>query len=244
MHKRPQDILSQAGLTHHEVEIYTAMLGVGPMSISGIVRVCGLHRPAVYAALPTLTAKGLISTALTGKRKQYVAEEPERLEKLFEERERQFKEALVEFGRTYRKKQTKPSIKVVEGREGLRSVLEDLAHTMKPGGTFYRASSRDLGTDVERFVPREWRALRDQKQLEQLVITNSALRASPHKKRIECFSKMIPPSEDPFTYDIAQLIYGDKVAFVDYKEEVALIVHNPRFAKFQERLFRSLFRRL
>ncbi len=55
---------------------------------------------------------------------------------------------------------------------------------------------------------------------------------------------MIPLSEDPFVYDIASLIYGDKVAFVDYKEETALVIDNPRFAKFQERLFRSLFKRL
>ena len=63
-------------------------------------------------------------------------------------------------------------------------------------------------------------------------------------ERIECFSKMIPPHEDPFTYDIAMLIYGTKVAYVDYKEEMALVIDNPRFAKFQERLFRSLFNRL
>lgn len=244
MRKRSEDILGQAGLTLHEASVYTAMLGSGPCSISTIVRNSGLHRPAVYVALPALLAKGLVSTALTGKRKEYIAEEPEKLEQLFEERERQFKRAIVEFGRTYHKKKTKPSIKVVEGSEGLRSVLEDLAHTMKPGETFFRASSRDLGTDVEKFVPREFREVRDAKKLEQLVITNSALKGSPHKKRLECYSKMIPPSEDPFTYDIAQLIYGDKVAFVDYKEETALIIENPRFAKFQERLFRSLFKRL
>ncbi len=244
MKKRSQDILAAVGLTSHEAEVYGAMLGAGPLSISNIVRASGLHRPAVYVALPTLITKGLIATALTGRRKFYVAEEPEKLEKLFEEREKQFKDALIEFGRTYHKKKTKPTIKVLEGKEGLRSVLTDLAHTMKPGETFYRASSRNLGTDVERFVPREFRTLRDAKKLEQLVITNSGLKANPHKKRIECFSKMIPQSEDPFTYDIAQLIYGDKVAFVDYKEETALVIDNPRFARFSERIFRSLFKRL
>lgn len=244
MQKRPQDILVQAGLSEYEAGIYTAMLGAGPLSISQIVRSSVLHRPAVYSALPSLVSKGLVSTTLTGKRVQYVAEEPELLEKLFLERERQFKETLSEFSLTYHKKKTKPSIKMLVGKEGLRSVLTDLAHTMKAGETFYRASSRDLGTDVERFVPKEFRGLRDAKKLEQLVITNSALKSSSHKKRIECFSKMIPPSEDPFTYDIATLIYGSKVAYVDYKEETALIIDNPRFAKFQERLFRSLFKRL
>lgn len=244
MRQRPQDILSQAGLTPYEAEVYTAMLGAGPLSVSNIVRGSGLHRPAVYAALPTLIAKGLVTTALSGKRKQYVAEEPEKLAALFLERERHFKEAITAFSQEYHKKKVRSSIKVVEGKEGLRSVLSDLAHTMKAGETFYRASSRDLGTDVERFVPLEFRQLRDAKKLEQLVITNAALKTSPHKKRIECYSKMIPPKEDPFTYDIAQLIYGDKVAFVDYKEETALVIDNPRFAKFSERLFRSLFKRL
>lgn len=244
MHKHAIDILSQAGLTPQESLIYKAMLGAPALSISDIVRLSGCHRPAVYTALPLLVRKGLVSEALSGKRKQYIAEEPEKLTKLVLEREQQFQETLEVFQRAYRKKQKRTAIKVYEGKEGLRSVLLDLAHTMTPGGTFYRASSRNPGTDVERFVPKSFRHERDAKKLEQFVITNAALKASPHKKRMECFSKMIPPAEDPFVYDIAALVYGDKVAFVDYKEEIALVIDNPRFAKFQVRLFRSLFNRL
>lgn len=244
MRPRQGTLLQESGLSSHEGEVYAALLRHSPASVSAIERASGLHRPAIYAALAALLSKGLVASVLRGKRKHYAAESPKKLEQLFADRIARFRDSLGEFERAYRSRKTEPSVKLLRGRKGLQSVLEDLTATLEVGDTFYRASSRDLGTEVERYVPRNFRALRNEKKLEQFVITNEALKKSPHHKRIECYSKMIPKSEDPFTYDIAELIYGDKVAFVDYRAEVALLIENPRFARFQERLFRSLFKRL
>jgi sugar-specific transcriptional regulator TrmB len=244
MNKTEVQLLAAAGLSEKESIIYAALLGEEPMTISALVKKCGLHRPAVYGALPSLVAKGLASKIASGKGKRYIAESPARLARVFDERATAFRTALEELGRSHKKRSERPVVTVANGRDGMRAVLEDLAATLKSGDTFFRASSRDLGTDVERFVPKHFRATRDAKKLEQFVITNSALKESPHKKRIECYSKMIPKSDDPFTYDIAALIYADRVAFVDYRSETAITITHKRFARFQERLFRSLFKRL
>ena len=60
-------------------------------------------------------------------------------------------------------------------------------------------------------------------------------------KQLERYSKYIPHSEDPFEYNITQLIYGDKVAFIDYDTETASIIESSKFAQFQRQTFKLLF---
>ena len=76
------------------------------------------------------------------------------------------------------------------------------------------------------------------------MLCNAALRAAPHKKRIDGLSKVLPENGEPFEYDIALVIYGDNVATIDYAGQQAVIVRNPQLAKFHTRLFKMLFDRL
>jgi hypothetical protein len=47
-----------------------------------------------------------------------------------------------------------------------------------------------------------------------------------------------------FAYDISHIIYGDKVAFIDFSSETAYILESPAFARFQQKIFRLLFDKL
>ncbi|MDO8521576.1 MAG: hypothetical protein Q7S52_05670 [bacterium] len=122
-------------------------------------------------------------------------------------------------------------------------MYEDILATLSKGGIFYRYSSTKEARREGFYVPKNYRARRDAKKLERYVITSkgSASRKSP---RLERAIKTIPPSSDLFAYNITQLIYGPKVAFVDYNTETAIIIENPIIAKFQERLFKLLYQRL
>ena len=93
------------------------------------------------------------------------------------------------------------------------------------------------------YVPKNYQARRDAKRLERYVITNkSTLARKPSK--LERAIRMIPHGTDLFAYDITQLIYWPKIAFVDYNTETSVIIENPIIAKFQERLFKLLYQRL
>jgi hypothetical protein len=47
-----------------------------------------------------------------------------------------------------------------------------------------------------------------------------------------------------FDFGITQLIYGDKIAFIDYNTDTATIIENPVIAKFQATLFKIMFDQL
>lgn len=70
------------------------------------------------------------------------------------------------------------------------------------------------------------------------------MKGKPFKKGMGCLWKVIPEKEDQFEYGIAQLIYGNTVAFIDYVTETAVIIEGARFAKYQSAIHRALYTRL
>jgi sugar-specific transcriptional regulator TrmB len=237
---RIEEILGSLGLRKDEIRLYLTLLEVPPATVSELARETGIHRPLIYRALPSLQEKGLISIVIKGKQKRYTAESPTRVEKLFRKLEQSFSVLLPALETSYTNREDRPVMKYYEGREGIRRVFDDLLDTLKKGEVFYRYSSRRATEDGEKYLPRNYRERRDQKQLERFVITNEAT-SREKRKRLERALKVIPGKYGSFEYDVTQIIYGSKVAFIDYGSETASIIENPQMAAFQKHLFRVFF---
>ncbi|MBI2047774.1 MAG: hypothetical protein HYT27_01410 [Parcubacteria group bacterium] len=238
-----KDILTKIGLSAEESTIYTTLLEEGPGTVSFISKHTGLHRPRIYTILPEMVSQGLISVVPKGKQKHYVAESPQKLKLLAEDIAHQFQEQLPELEALYSRRQKKPIVKFLSGRRGIIFVYEDLLTTLKRGEIFYRYSSARSQRRQDWYVPKNYREHRDQKGIERFVITNE--KTSGRKKpRLERYIKVIPKKYDLWEYDITQLIYGNKVAFVDYNTETAVIIENPIIAEFQKKIFKLLFSKL
>lgn len=241
IHSDLEALLAACGLSAKASAVYVALAKHAPATVAQTARSAKLYRTDVYASLPALKKLELISTVRSGGRTLYYLTPSSRLKTLAEQKLGVSARALL----ILEKIGTKAGpVRVLHGKEGLRTVLNDLTASLQRNDVFYRISSRKADTDVEQYTPTSYRAERDRKKLEQFVITNSALKARPFKKRIECLSKAVPKEEDPFEDNAAQLIYGDKIAFVDYNTETAVIVENPTIARFQTHVFRLLFKRL
>jgi hypothetical protein len=61
------------------------------------------------------------------------------------------------------------------------------------------------------------------------------------KPRLEREMVTIPPELDEFTDDVQMVIYGNKVAFIDFNSEASIIIENAFIAGFQLKLFKMLF---
>ena len=207
------DILGKIGLDDHESTIYLALLEHGPSYISDIAKTTGIHRPTIYKIIPLLQKRGLVSQSPKGKRVRYVAESPEKLKDIVNQLVSNVDAMLPELEKTYESQGKRPIVKYVEGKEGIRSIFEDIVASLPKGGVFYRYSST-RGPHEEYLSPR-YKELRDQKQIERFVITSQE-RIQQKSKRLDRAEKAVPPQSGLFDYDIVQLIYGSKVAFVDY----------------------------
>ncbi len=241
-----KEFLQKLGYTERESTVYLTLLQHGQLGVSDIARKCGLYRTDIYTALGRLKEEGIVSVVLRGKYHAYKASSPKLLEKKFLELANSFDEEVealraLEYAPTL----TRPVVTYIEGQKGITSIHDDIVTTLKKGDTYYRYSSAKI-TGVEKrnnYLSKKYRLLRDQKQLERKVITNAPNKAGKHP-RPEREIKVVPPDFDLFQYNISQIIYGEKVAVIDYNTETAVIIENPTIAKFQARLFELMWRRL
>ena len=239
--------LQKLGLNEHESAVYLALLLHGKIGVSDIARKTGLYRTMIYDALAGLTREGLIGVLPKGKYKVYVAESPKKLEKKFLELSNHFDEEITELSALYHAPdKNRPVVKYVEGQQGIMGVHDDIVETLKKGDTYYRYSSSIAHRSPDPrniYLSKKYRLLRDQKKLERKVITNLPNKLGK-RNRLEREIKVVPSDFDLFEYNVSQLIYGDKVAVIDYNTETAVVIENPTVAKFQRKIFELLFRKL
>lgn len=238
------ELLVGLGLNKYESQIYLSLLELGADTVAGVSEQTGLHRPLVYKCLPRLMEKNLIAESWRGKRKVYVAESPSQLRKMFLDFSRDFENALPEMNQLYGKSNHRPAIKFFTGRKGVTHVYEDILATCKKGDVFYRYESPRHYREYKKYVPQEYLdRFRDKMEVERLIITNE-MTQKVKKPRLGRLVKVVPPKYDLFLYDVTQLIYGNKIAFIDYSTETALIIESALIAQFQKQLFKLLWSKI
>lgn len=237
--------LTSLGLSKLESKLYLCLLQAHRASIAALAKQTGIHRPTIYRIIPKLIDDGLVSEVKVGKRSLYIAESPARLQLLLNSLKSQFDEHLPELGRMYEGSQHRPVVKYYEGKKAIQNIYEEMIRRSKKGDSIYRYESpRDFLT-VGKYYPRLYfqRATGSNGEIEKHVITNE-ITFTKRRERLMRHTKVIPTEYDSFDYNITQLIYKDTVAFIDFDTETATVIQNKRFADFQLKLFKMLFRKL
>ena len=75
-----EEFLIEYGLTSKQAKIYLASLRLGPSPAQAIATEAKTERTNAYDALESLLARGLMSISTQGKKRLFVAEQPETLE--------------------------------------------------------------------------------------------------------------------------------------------------------------------
>lgn len=125
-------ILSDIGLSENESKVYFAALSLGPATVLKIARAAEVKRTTVYSVVESLKQKGLMNIEVKGFKQLYVAESPEKLETVLEQRRAEFKNSLSEFMALYNLKGGESYIKYYEGLEAMKNVYEELLKDIQP----------------------------------------------------------------------------------------------------------------
>ncbi len=233
--------LTKIGVSPQETRLYLSMLALGDTTVSEIARSAAIHRPMVYKMLPRLCEKGLVFKQASGKRERYRAEHPSRLKYLMQHVADDIEALIPELEATYRPAEIKPLVRYLEGARGIASVYDDILTTLAHGATYYRVSSAKPEVyDSGRFLPSRYLERRNHKQLERFVITTEQTKAK-QKPDLNRAVKTIPAKYGLFDFNVTEIIYGGKIAFIDYKSETAVIIENERIAEFQKKVFKMTY---
>ena len=225
-----QQLLQKLGFSGNEAKVYLAALEMGLSSAQDIAEKAGIKRTTGYSVLSYLVNRGVVGKTKVKGKTRFLAEPPQRLLTLINEIEKGVRDALPELSAIYNKKETKPKILFYEGGDAVWKVYED---TLKERPTTilmwnnegffekfndpkyknYIPTRVALGIGARRIAGKgsTWdtkQQYRDAKDLSQTLIV---------------------PKEN-FLPEIEVNIYNNKVTFMNYAENMSVIIESKAIA--------------
>jgi len=128
-----QQILTSAGLSDKQSQVYLALLQLGTATALLIAKKAEIKRPTTYIVLDELVELGLVSIMRTQNTTHYTAVNPRRILNDIRRKERIVNDALPELLALYKDNTDKPSIEVFEGENGMKNIYMDIIATLKRG---------------------------------------------------------------------------------------------------------------
>lgn len=155
-------ILKKLGLSDKEIKVYLALLENSTLSVRAIAEITNINRGTVYDILKGLQEQNLVSYFHADTKQKFVAEDPEKLIDLLQNKEAEIKtiesslKSLVpELKSLQDKGGDKPATKFYEGASGIKSILEDVLKNMDGavGKEYYVYSAKNASEDLNKAFP-------------------------------------------------------------------------------------------
>jgi len=237
-------ILSQLGLPDHASKIYIALLEKGSGSLSKLTESTGLQRIQIYRNLPILTDRGFVFVIQKGKRKIYSPASPDILRAEYESLQQNTFHVLDELGEKYKNSQNQTNIVFWKWKKAIENSYHDLLSTLTEGEEFLRITSEIESERIKiEFQPKNYISQRDALGIERrLILSEKAY--NQKKRKLERDEKVVDSRDIMLDDNIMFTIYWDKLSLIDFNKETAIIIESPEMARFQEKVFKLLFKKL
>lgn len=132
-----QQLLQKFGFSDKEIRVYLALLKHGPSPVRKIATATDINRGTTYDILKSLKEQGLVSYYHQATHQYFVAEDPERLSDLLDEKQRVLANARQELQAAIPELRSmrevgggQPVVKYYEGANGIKTILLDVLDTM------------------------------------------------------------------------------------------------------------------
>ncbi len=236
-------ILKSLGLLDSEVKTYLAAMENGPGTVLDLAKQTKLSRQAVYVAIDMLTERGLMTSALRGKKRYYAAEHPDKLLDYAKRRNQEMREKVEDLERIVPELELqiggeRPVVRVFEGKEGLRAVMADMRNTK----TKESLEIADLEAVYKALTKEDLAAMRDSvKKGGTKVRGFYAGNAQENTNTVD--RVFLPKEAGGFKSHIGT--YGDdKIALVTFEGKMhSVIIESKPLAKAMRTLFETAFKR-
>jgi len=237
MNKKIIEVIKNLGLSKNEVKTYLAGLELGETSVQRIAQKAKLHRTTTYRAIDTLKSKGLFLSSISKGHRKYSTEDPRKILDKIERQKTQFENVLPELLSLVSFSDKKPEIKYFEGEGGLIEIYSD---TLEHPDSTIRAwvNSEALDNFKIDYLKEVYLPTR----LKKRILVNAIAPATEEMKRYQSrdrsslrqtkLLKNIPG------FNVEIMIYGnDKIAIIDFKESLGLIIQNKNIFKTLKTIF-------
>lgn len=232
--------------------MYLAALELGPSPVQKIAQRADVPRATVYLILDDLRNKGFVTTYDEGKKTFFVAESPERLSGLLDEKEAQLqvqrdaiKKLVPELmSRGQFEKNKKSIVKFYEGPQALKAMIRDNLKNAE-GKEVLNFFSHDAAESMLKKIGSDWNdlvKLRKREKIKRRIIYTWRDKKPPAEHHVKN-AKYIPYKDFPCTADIS--ILANRVAFVPYNDPIrAVAIEDEAVTDALRAVFEALWKRI
>ncbi len=233
--------LMKLGLSETESRVYLAMLKLGADTIQHIAREAKISRTAAYEIISALEKKGLASTFIQGKRKNFVAEDPDKLESYFEQRIRDVQTELGSFHRVLPEIRLlqggtdKPRVRYYKGEEAVHALFRDVA-SVEPKEVLEFCNVDAVYNMLEKNKLNSERQQIDYKKIHFRSLHQGKARNPASDADLQELKDAMPFEGDVW-------VYGNRVAFTHFAGKIeVIIIDNQIFADTIQALFMTAWK--
>lgn len=231
------------GLTNRDKRVYEVLVTNPESSVRGIAEQTGINRGSVFESIKALSIAGLVTYTQTGERRKYIANDPEILHELINERRRTLKDAhtgidsyVKQLGLERGEESIFQFASFYDGDEGLATMLRDVLTTcrLQHITSYYAVSSPKVSEYLYNNFPHYTR-----ERIKNGISVRVVRQGPPREAAAELSEwRLVPPtSGDSGSY---MLIYGSKLALISidrYNHLSGVIIANHAVANMQRTLF-------
>ncbi len=214
--------LKQIGLNEKECEIYLALLELEDALVSEIAKKTKINRSLLYTILNNLSEKGLVTYILKNNVRYYRAVEPHKILNLLSEKEKAFHSILPELIDLYKPRKQKPIVEILEGKEGLKTILNDVLRQKKEWCAY---DVPGKGPEILGFAVHAFERDRQRAKIPLNVIF---VNTKQGHKRGKQFSKMkytkIKYMPESYESPASNWLYGDRIVIIFWYKEFPFAV--------------------
>ena len=232
------DILQEIGLSTTESKVYLALLELGSALAGEITKKSEINRTNVYDALERLIEKGLVSYVLTANRKVFEPINPERLNKILEEKQDNLKKILPELQSKFKENKTKEEASIFKGKKGIKSIFEDI---LKENKDLFAYGAESKFADLLPAYQKYWNKRRTKLNINVKMIYNEKVKKRKKLENLKLLKMKFLPEH--YGFPSTNLIYGDKTVIISWTENpVGFLIKSKEVSKSNMNFFELLWR--
>lgn len=233
-----EEPLRNIGLTAAETKIYLVLVELGSTTATKIITHSKLHKSTTYETLERLINKGLVSSVIKEKKTFFQAANPEKLLNIVKEREAEIERILPELKLKQQLTTGKQEITVYEGKEGLKTLLEDFLKVKKE--VYIIGGNEKMSEILKYYLPHlNKRLIKSKLKLHFTYNEDNRKHGEELKKQSFVRLKFIPKE---FISPISIAVYGDKSAIIRFSEKpIIALIENLDTAKSFMNYFKMLW---
>ncbi len=233
--------LVSLGLSEREARVYFAVLELGRGTVTEISRRAGINRTTGYDILDRLASDNLVRVSGKEPKEEYVAESPENILELLDDRAKRARENLetaknfVPKLKSLHKVEDRAQVKFYEGVEGLKQVYEDTLTSTETIRAYARLE--DMYTAMGSYFPAYFKRRAAKGIFARAISPRTPGALERHRVDAEEKRELAMVPEEIFNLTPEINIYDNKVMIASWRDKLGIIIESKEIAEGLKSIF-------